>query len=141
MTLEIALKAQLLTPPAITAKAGDRVFAVMMPEPEKGAKLLDSIVFVQSGRSDERAFGSSVMISKRFEVTAVSETYDGAHELADAIVEELNFWNTSTRGLFGNPSTGIDVQNINLEDQYDMTDDDFALGFFMVQSVFSISHR
>ncbi len=141
MTLEYALLSQLKATTAITAIAADRIYAVKMPQPELNAALQPSVVFTQSGRSSELMMGGTPTLpSKQYEIICASENYDSAHELADAVAAAIEGWNENRDGLFGGV-TGVDVQCIELIDQFDLTDDQFDLGFFMVQTTVSVSYR
>ena len=139
MTVEYAILTQLKATPAVTLIAGDRIYPVVAKQTGDGA-IQPYVVFSQSGRIEDLSWGATAMTTKRFDVAAVAENYDTAHELADAIVATLGNWNFAANGLLGG-ALGVDVQNIAIEDQFDLVDDNFDLGFFMVQTVMTVSYR
>lgn len=139
MTVEYAILTQLKATPAVTRISDDRIYPVVATQTGEGV-IQPYVVFSQSGRVEEQSWGATAMTTKRFDVVSVAENYDTAHELADAIVATLNNWNTANNGLMGG-ALGVDVQNVTVEDQFDLVDDNFDLGFFMVQTVITVSYR
>lgn len=139
MTVEYAILAQLKATLAVTLISGDRIYPVVATQ--SGERVIQPyVVFSQSGRVEEQSWGATAMTTKRFDVVSVAENYDTTHELADAIVATLNNWNTANNGLMGG-ALGVDVQSVTVEDQFDLVDDNFDLGFFMVQTVITVSYR
>lgn len=135
MSFQAELFAHLQGDAALTTLIADRLYPVNAPPIEPGATVPATVVYKLVGRRPDGATldGKLIYVSDEWELVAIAETYDGAHAIADAVTDRLNYF----KGPIGSGTKR--VQASELVDAAD--DDDVLLGFFAVILRFSIRYQ
>jgi|GEM_PF-6427040 len=125
-TFQAELYAHVQADAGVVALIGDRMYPVSAPPLNETDSIPDTLIYRLTARRPEFAqlSGGLVMFSDGWELISISETYDRAHQIADATVASLNY----LRGPIGSGS--VRLTSSELEDAVD--DDDNLLGFYAV---------
>lgn len=108
MTISEALAVQILADPAVAGMITDRLF------PERALQETErryAIYHIEERRAEESTDSIVGLMEVSLQITAVSDDYDGAFELAHAILPVLEFF----KGLMGGAG-GLRVEMCALDD-------------------------
>lgn len=135
MTCAASLYQHLAALPAIVALAGDRIYPIHAPQLPQGEELQPTLVYRLSGRRDDLLLsGPRTIATSTWEIAVISADYDAGHELAEAVIEGLNYF----KGRMGGPE-GVYVEACALQDAADS--DEPELGFYAVIVQFELKYR
>lgn len=97
--IESELRTHLLTESTITSLVGARIYPVLLPQ----APTFPAMTYQRvSGSRVQSLTGPSGMAHPRFQIDCWAQTYDGAKELAAAVMTELDGY----RGTMGDTRVG-----------------------------------
>lgn len=132
MSIKRGLYAFLTTAPGITALAGTRVYAEVIPDQDfDQASLRPCLVYSRQGVERTRTFcGTIPLVTSTFSIDCYAPTADAAEQLAAAVRSAL----TDYRGLMGS----VTVQDVQLVNDFDLLD--LEPGLFRVALSFAIWH-
>ncbi len=127
-----SLYSHLASNAGVAAIAGDRIYPVLAPQKDPNAPLEPTLVFRLAARRDDIVMqGPMTMATTEWEIAALAQQYDRAHELAEAVIASLNYF----KGVMGG---GVRVEACTLQDAADL--DEPELGFFAVILRFEIKY-
>jgi hypothetical protein len=121
--------------PGVVALAGERVYPIHAPQLTTNEELLPTLVYRLSGRRDDQLLsGPMTMATSTWEIAVVAADYDAGHQLAEAVIEGLNYF----KGRMGGPE-GVYVEACSLQDAADS--DEPELGFYALILQFELKYR
>lgn len=129
MTFAAALRSHLMLDPVLSGYVQGRVFPGAIPPPGPGQSWPgDSLSYSLISAASSDGIGPSREARREWEVVAVSEDYERAHEIADAVEAALDFFSGRMGG-----EDGVRVMACRRESMTDAQDFDFGL-FAVVQT-------
>jgi len=133
LTLGQAMYGHLSGTTAVTALTSNRIYPLIAPQ---GASL-PFVVYQQISNPGIHAMISDPAIrSPRFQVASFAETYSGVRAVAEQVKSALQDYRTAVDGLFGDNTSGVDVQRVFFENEIDLSDidpDTMAATYHIVQ--------
>lgn len=136
MTLGASIYAHLCANAAVSAIAGTRIRPVGLPESDIDAHFEAAVVFtLLAWEHDYDLPGNRQLDRKRYEFQCLSEDYDQAHELMEAVIAALNHF----RGVMGGDG-GVTVKSCILQDaRDDINPDLISRGIYGATAEFEIT--
>lgn len=121
MNIEQGLYKHLSGTTVLTALTSDRIYPLIAPQ---GASV-PFITYQQISNPKIHAMQADPSIwQPRFQLNSFADTYAGAKAVAKQVETALKDYKTVVSGLFGDGTSGVDVQRIFAENEIDLTDID-----------------
>lgn len=121
MEIEEALYAHLAATTAITGLTSARIYPMIAPQ---GARL-PYVTYQMISSPKERAMKVDPSIwHPRFQLNSFATSYSQAKSVSKQVSVALRDYKSSISGLFGDGTSGVDVQRIFADDEMDLTDID-----------------
>lgn len=135
MNLPQSIRAQLLTSTAISTTVGTRIKPISAAQSQ--GNMADTILYRQVGRADEESLNWRPSGVTRWQIAAVSQSYDSAYDLGVAVRACLDGFGTSGSNELGG-SGGVRCK-IRQTDEFD--EEDPESGIFGLIGEYEISEE